>query len=308
MLTRSVTPRQRQVLDLLVHGKTNAQIADELGISLEGAKWHVREVLEVTGAGSREEAAELWRTENGLPRRFARMSWGVATAAALAGLAAVLAAVVFVLVNRGDDGKELREPTPEPAPSVTPPATSPAAVTQFASPTAFVTMTPLPLQPPSRATGNPLLDDLISHVEAGQNWDRSLIRTLAVPCKTEVYTVYPECPPEVAEDTPVESVFLFRCEAKWVNPDRLVELGDHTTHLIIEAVVHGGKSYTRVPIPDRAPDYWLLFRGGGTPGSSGFALAVDEGRVVSWGDACGTFESLEESITAGSTGYLLPPP
>lgn len=308
MAVSNVTRRQKQVLDLLLRGRTNAQIAEELGISLEGAKWHVREVLEVTGAGSREEAAEIWRTENGLPRRFARMTWGIAAAAGLLGVAAVLAAVVFVLVSRGDEGKDLTAPTPDPAPSATPTSTSQATATQAVSPTVVATRTPRPLQQPSRATGNPPLDDLISHVEAGQNWDRSLIGTFAVPCKIEVYIVYPECPPGAPEDTPVDSVFLFRCEAKWVDPDRVTELGDRTTQLVLESVVEGGRSYTRVPVPDQAPDYWLLFRGGGTPGSSGFAMAVDDGKVWSWGDACGTFESLEESITAGSTGYLVPPP
>ena len=58
-----LTRRQREVLDLLVRGRTNYEIAQSLGISLDGAKWHVREVLARLGVESREQAAEVWRHE-----------------------------------------------------------------------------------------------------------------------------------------------------------------------------------------------------------------------------------------------------
>ncbi|MBK6319809.1 MAG: hypothetical protein IPF51_13765 [Dehalococcoidia bacterium] len=41
--------RQRTVLDLLVAGKTNAEIGDALGMSLDGAKWNVSEILTKLG-------------------------------------------------------------------------------------------------------------------------------------------------------------------------------------------------------------------------------------------------------------------
>ena len=56
-----VTQRQWQVLDLLARGYTNARIGQELGISIDGAKWHVGEVLGSFGVGSRVEAGHLWR-------------------------------------------------------------------------------------------------------------------------------------------------------------------------------------------------------------------------------------------------------
>jgi ATP/maltotriose-dependent transcriptional regulator MalT len=55
------SPRQRQVLDLLTQGYTNAQIAETLGVSLDGAKWHVREIISILGVDGREDAAEYWR-------------------------------------------------------------------------------------------------------------------------------------------------------------------------------------------------------------------------------------------------------
>jgi photosystem II stability/assembly factor-like uncharacterized protein/DNA-binding CsgD family transcriptional regulator len=66
------TPRQREVLQLLVQGRTNSQIAEALGITLDGAKWHVREIITKLGVESREEAAEYWRAHNGLRLRFTR--------------------------------------------------------------------------------------------------------------------------------------------------------------------------------------------------------------------------------------------
>lgn len=66
------TDRKRQVLALMARGKTNAEIAETLGVSLAGAKWHVSEVLSILGVDSREEAAEYWRREHSLRRRISR--------------------------------------------------------------------------------------------------------------------------------------------------------------------------------------------------------------------------------------------
>ncbi len=56
--------RQRRVLDLIVQGRTNPEIAADLGITLDGAKWHVSEILTKLGFSSREEAADYWRQRN----------------------------------------------------------------------------------------------------------------------------------------------------------------------------------------------------------------------------------------------------
>lgn len=55
-----LTRREKEVLDLLVAGKTNKEIARALVISLDTAKAHVSRALRKTGAGTRTEAAIFW--------------------------------------------------------------------------------------------------------------------------------------------------------------------------------------------------------------------------------------------------------
>lgn len=66
------TPRQREVLDLIAQGRTNPEIAEALGITLNTAKWHVSEIISIIGVETREEAADYWREYNGLPARLRR--------------------------------------------------------------------------------------------------------------------------------------------------------------------------------------------------------------------------------------------
>jgi D-alanyl-D-alanine carboxypeptidase/D-alanyl-D-alanine-endopeptidase (penicillin-binding protein 4) len=53
----SLTPRQREVLELIVEGLDNAQIASRLGITERTVRAHVSSVLERTGAANRTQAA-----------------------------------------------------------------------------------------------------------------------------------------------------------------------------------------------------------------------------------------------------------
>jgi D-alanyl-D-alanine carboxypeptidase/D-alanyl-D-alanine-endopeptidase (penicillin-binding protein 4) len=53
----SLTPRQREVLELIVEGLDNAQIASRLGITERTVRAHVSSVLERTGAVNRTQAA-----------------------------------------------------------------------------------------------------------------------------------------------------------------------------------------------------------------------------------------------------------
>ena len=75
-----LTRRQRQVITLLAEGYSNREIAERLDISLDGAKWHVGEILLKLNVNSREAAAAWWiaRAESAGDR--SRSLWAVALA------------------------------------------------------------------------------------------------------------------------------------------------------------------------------------------------------------------------------------
>jgi PAS domain S-box-containing protein len=54
-----LTPRQAEVLELLERGRSTAQIAQELHLSVETVRNHIRHVLRATGAHSRLEAVAI---------------------------------------------------------------------------------------------------------------------------------------------------------------------------------------------------------------------------------------------------------
>jgi DNA-binding NarL/FixJ family response regulator len=58
-----LTTRQDEVLQLLEHGRSTKQIADELHLSRETVRNHVRHVLRALGVHSRLEAVALARRE-----------------------------------------------------------------------------------------------------------------------------------------------------------------------------------------------------------------------------------------------------
>ncbi len=55
----NLTPRQAQVLELLERGRSTAQIAEDLHLSTETVRNHIRHVLRATGAHSRLEAVAI---------------------------------------------------------------------------------------------------------------------------------------------------------------------------------------------------------------------------------------------------------
>jgi NarL family two-component system response regulator LiaR len=54
-----LTPREREVLALIVEGKSNLEIGRELGISLSTARFHVSTIIDKLGAANRTQAATL---------------------------------------------------------------------------------------------------------------------------------------------------------------------------------------------------------------------------------------------------------
>ena len=110
-----LTPREWEVLELLRQRLSNEEISDRLGISLDGAKYHVSEILGKLGVRNRREAA-LWTSEQrpwwqsagvllSIPRP--RIGWlSPAVGAALAVVVAVAAVGLLVwalLATRGDE-------------------------------------------------------------------------------------------------------------------------------------------------------------------------------------------------------------
>jgi DNA-binding CsgD family transcriptional regulator len=87
--------RQRQVLDALVEGKSNAEIAVRLGITVDGAKWHVSELLGETGFADRQELAAWWRSQ----RAGRARGWLLPLAGLLKPAVAVLTFVALALTG-----------------------------------------------------------------------------------------------------------------------------------------------------------------------------------------------------------------
>ena len=63
-----LTPRQNQILHLLAHGRSTAQIAEELHLSIDTVRNHVRRLLRALDAHSRIEALAVAHRE-GILRR-----------------------------------------------------------------------------------------------------------------------------------------------------------------------------------------------------------------------------------------------
>lgn len=58
-LLNRVTPREREVLSLIAHGRTNRDIAEALGVSPRTVSSHVASIYRKLGLGDRVEAARL---------------------------------------------------------------------------------------------------------------------------------------------------------------------------------------------------------------------------------------------------------
>lgn len=62
-----LTPRQAEILRLLELGRSTAQIADELHLSRETVRNHVRHLLQAVGVSSRLEAVAVARGDLAVP-------------------------------------------------------------------------------------------------------------------------------------------------------------------------------------------------------------------------------------------------
>jgi len=94
-----LTDREREVLELLRRDFTNEQIAQRLSISLDGAKYHVSQILSKLGVATCEEAAALALGER--RRWWAAWPLWAKIAGAASVSAAALAAIVVALPSGG---------------------------------------------------------------------------------------------------------------------------------------------------------------------------------------------------------------
>ena len=95
-----LTSREREVLDLLGLALTNEQIAERLGISLDGAKYHVSQILSKLGVSRREEAVRTAGSRSGRLARLGvplgvRIVGGILLVLALGGVGVLAARVAL---------------------------------------------------------------------------------------------------------------------------------------------------------------------------------------------------------------------
>jgi DNA-binding CsgD family transcriptional regulator len=92
---------QRRVLDGVAAGRTNAEIAAELGLSTETVKWHVAQLLAESGCEDRETLAAWWQRRREQPALvpYLVITGRAAAVLVLAGL--VLAGILTGLALHG---------------------------------------------------------------------------------------------------------------------------------------------------------------------------------------------------------------
>lgn len=88
-----LTEQQERVLRLMARGRTNFEIAQALDVTLDGAKYHIRQVFDKLGVDSREEAVAAWKASRGSMLERVR-GWLWPVGAMVAGGAAVVGVVV----------------------------------------------------------------------------------------------------------------------------------------------------------------------------------------------------------------------
>jgi DNA-binding CsgD family transcriptional regulator len=295
-----LTPRQQVVLKLIARGRTNSEIARALDISLEGAKYHVREIMARLEVGSREEAAELWRANRAIRSSTARrvrallsLRWPVAVAATLAAAGGVVATAIIL-----GDGSD-------------PPASSePATSVPTATPTATATpVVPAPTPPPfgpyplGTRTGDPVIDAVLAAVEsAGADALFELIHYTPVPCDNPTTgQLQPpgtfQCPNGEPDGTGIPSV-MGEGSHGLVLPE-----GDASIPQLIDSFLRPS-----APLDPRA--YAIVAEGPDLgPGqrtvvfASGQALVVDGQGIV----AFLAVTTLPENRVANAASFLLPP-
>jgi DNA-binding CsgD family transcriptional regulator len=112
-MASQLSPRQREILDLVAEGRTSKEIAVALGISESTVNWHLANAFERLGASSRAEAVALAIRSSGAARATersaqvhpvpARIAWPrlVAVAIAIAIAGALLGGATVAMLHLG---------------------------------------------------------------------------------------------------------------------------------------------------------------------------------------------------------------
>lgn len=179
--------RQRRILELILAGKTNDEIAAEVQISVAGVKWHVHQMLAETGLSDRQELARWWMDERdsrpALVPLFAlaRPFWPAIPVAGALSLLLVAILAPNAAGNRPD--------------SIAAEATSAAVVAAFdLRSRAALAPTPIP-EPELHACPQPLpAGEALHSIEAPQPYELAAAGFLPVPSAI----TSPSCPVMVA--------------------------------------------------------------------------------------------------------------
>ncbi|MEX2247548.1 MAG: helix-turn-helix transcriptional regulator [Dehalococcoidia bacterium] len=279
---RELTPRQREVLELLRRGLTNEEIAGQLGISLDGAKWHVSEILSRLGVDNRQEAAlwpqggdRHWWSAAFAPLRVGREAvpgWGAKGGGGVViGAAGVgVALLAWGIIAGGDD------------------------------------------EPGASRTGVPAVDDTIQLlVRRDVDGLMGRVRLTTIGCSVEqTIGSPPPCQPGTPDGTPVEAFPVGYCEGTYLTDDDAVHsaLGAALVRqpsAAIYAVLRGhgtgapAGGYTVAVTPDMpsqptAPvSFWYL---------------EDDGAVTGLGNECGAAGAAQQiAYRFEQPDYLLGP-
>jgi DNA-binding CsgD family transcriptional regulator len=101
-----LTPREWEVLSLLRDNLSNEEIAERLGITVAGAKYHVSEILSKLGVRTREEAA-AWHPGEERGWSLGRLAGAAAGVAVMAAAVGGLALLAWGVSRAGDGEVEL---------------------------------------------------------------------------------------------------------------------------------------------------------------------------------------------------------
>ena len=263
-----LTPREWEVLELLREGLSNPEIAQRLGISRAGARYHVSEILGKLAVESREEAAR-WRPAEGrrpwwtaafvpvaaLWRKAGALPVGLSTAATavsgglLVAAFAGLGLMAFLLVRAGDNE-------------------GPRLVAD--SPTATVEET-------ARRTGIDDIDAILDAVESGEP-DRVLpfLRYTQIPCQPPETGPHPfACGPEQAPGSPVDVIPVSLCEESAMGRN---DLDFYLRTYMVDPSLYG--VYRAPPAFEPPAQYVAVFSKAPHAWTEVLAIAIDEGEIV----------------------------